>query len=213
MTESRAGALEVQAAELCRIERDLHDGAQARLVSVGMLLGLLDFKLRELPADTRKLLTEMRGEVGEAQRELRDLVRGVYPPILADRGLADRGLAGGIESLADHAGAGLRGIAVAVDIAGRLPPALESTVYFVVAESLANMTKHSGVNWAEVAVHSDGNQIRIEVRDDGRGGADERRGTGLAGLRRRVAAFDGDLSPASPVGGPTVLNVELPCVS
>lgn len=208
LTESRAGALEVQAAELRRIERDLHDGTQARLVSVGMLLGLLDFKLREFPADTRKLLVDARGEVGEALRELRDLVRGVYPPILADRGLA-----GGIESLAEHAGSGLRGIAVTVDVAERLPVALESTVYFVVAESLTNVTKHSGADRAEVTVHSDGHRVRIDVRDDGRGGADELRGTGLAGLRRRVAAFDGDLSLASPVGGPTVLHVELPCAS
>lgn len=208
LTESRAGALEVQAAELRRIERDLHDGTQARLVSVSMLLGLLDFKLVEFPPDTRKLLVDARDEVGEALRELRELVRGVYPPILADRGLA-----GGIESLAEHAGSGLGGIAVTVDVAERLPVALESTVYFVVAESLTNVAKHSGADRAEVAVHSDGQRVRIDVRDDGRGGADERRGTGLAGLRRRVAAFDGDLSVASPAGGPTVLHVELPCAS
>jgi signal transduction histidine kinase len=208
LTESRAGALEVQAAELRRIERDLHDGAQARLVSLGMLLGLLDFKLRTVPDDTRQLLGYARDEVGETLRELRDLVRGVYPPILADRGLA-----GGIESLAEHAGSGLRGIAVTVEVAERLPVALESTVYFVVAESLTNVTKHSGADRAEVAVHSNGDRVRIDVRDNGRGGADEQRGTGLAGLRRRVAAFDGHLTLVSPVGGPTVLHVELPCAS
>jgi signal transduction histidine kinase len=208
LTESRAGALEVQTAELRRIERDLHDGPQARMVSVGMLLGLLDFKLRELPADIRKLVVDARGEVNEALRELRELVRGVYPPILADRGLA-----GGIESLAEHAGSGLGGITVMVDVAERLPMALESTVYFVVAESLTNVTRHSGADRAEVTVHSDGHHVRIDIRDNGRGGADERRGTGLAGLRRRVAAFDGELSLTSPVGGPTVLRVELPCAS
>jgi signal transduction histidine kinase len=208
LTESRAGALEVQAAELRRIERDLHDGAQARLVSLGMLLGLLDFKLQKVPDDTRQLLGYARDEVGETLRELRDLVRGVYPPILADRGLT-----GGIESLAEHAGSGLRGIDVKVEVAERLPVALESTVYFVVAESLTNVTKHSGADRAEVDVHSNGDRVRIDVRDNGRGGADERRGTGLAGLRRRVAAFDGHLTLASPVGGPTVLHVELPCAS
>jgi signal transduction histidine kinase len=208
LTESRAGALEVQAAELRRIERDLHDGAQARLVSVGMLLGLLDFKLREVPAETRNLLVDARDGVGEARRELRELVRGVYPPILADRGLA-----GGIESLTENAGAGDRGIAVTVDVQERLPVALESTVYFVVAEALTNVTRHSGADRAEVTVHSDGNRVRVDVRDDGRGGADETRGTGLAGLRRRVAAFDGHLSLTSPAGGPTVLHVELPCAS
>ncbi|MDX2549137.1 histidine kinase [Streptomyces sp. WI04-05B] len=208
LTESRAGALEVQASELRRIERDLHDGTQARLVAVSMLLGLLDFKLAKLPTDARKLVGDARQEVGEALRELRELVRGVYPPILADRGLA-----GGIESLAEHAGSSLRGIAVMVDVPERLPVALESAVYFVVAESLTNVKKHSGAGWAEVTVRSDGRRICIDVRDDGRGGADERRGTGLAGLRRRVAAFDGDLSLASPVGGPTLLHVELPCAS
>ncbi|MFI6070237.1 histidine kinase [Actinoplanes sp. NPDC051343] len=206
LIESRAGALEVQAAELRRIERDLHDGAQARLVSLSMMLGLLDYKLPEVPADTRQLVAHARGEVGEALRELRDLVRGVYPPILADRGLT-----GGIESLAEHAGSGLRGISVSVDVADRLAVALESTVYFVVAEALTNVAKHSGADQAEVTVHSDGNRVRIDVVDDGRGGADERAGSGLAGLRRRVAAFDGKLSLSSPVGGPTVLHVELPC--
>jgi signal transduction histidine kinase len=208
LTESRTGALEVQAAELRRIERDLHDGAQARLVSLSMVLGLLDFKLREVPPDARKLIANARDEVGEALRELRDLVRGVYPPILADRGLA-----GGIESLAEHAGSGLGAISVTVDVADRLPVALESTVYFVVAEALTNVTKHSGADRAEVTVRSDGDRVRIDVVDDGRGGAHAQHGTGLAGLRRRVAAFDGDLSLSSPAGGPTVLHVELPCAS
>ena len=208
LTESRAGALELQAAELRRIERDLHDGAQARLVSLSMVLGLLDFKLRAVPPDTRQLVTQARDEVGEALRELRDLVRGVYPPILADRGLA-----GGIESLAEHAGAFLGEIRVTVDVGDRLPVAVESTVYFVVAEALTNVSKHSGADRVEVTVHGDGHRVRIDVVDDGRGGADERHGSGLAGLRRRVAAFDGELTLTSPVGGPTVVHVELPCAS
>jgi signal transduction histidine kinase len=208
LTDSRAGVLEVQAAELRRIERDLHDGAQARLVSLSMLLGLLDSKLHDLPAETRKLLVNAREETGEALRELRDLVRGVYPPILADRGLA-----GGIESLAEHAASGPHEIAVTVDLAEGLPVALESAVYFVVAEALTNVVKHSGADRAEVTVRRDGERVLVDVLDNGRGGADERHGSGLTGLRRRVAAFDGDLSLVSPPGGPTLLHVELSCAS
>ncbi|HYQ65377.1 sensor histidine kinase [Actinophytocola sp.] len=208
LTVSRAGALEVQAAELRRIERDLHDGAQARLVSAGMLLGLLDVRLGDLPADSGDLLAEARAEVGVALRELRDLVHGVYPPILADRGLA-----GGVESLVERTVPLVGSVTAAVEVAGRLPAALESTVYFVVAEALTNVAKHSLADKAEVTVRADRARVHVEVRDDGRGGADELRGSGLAGLRRRVAAFDGTLSVTSPAGGPTVLRVELPCAS
>ncbi|WP_410606513.1 histidine kinase [Amycolatopsis sp. lyj-109] len=210
LTTSRADALEVQAAELRRIERDLHDGAQARLVSAGMLLGLLDIKLDELPEHHRKLLTEARSEVGEALQELRDLVHGVYPPILVDRGLT-----GGIESLVERTTPVIGSVSATVDVAGRLPAALESTVYFVVAEALANVAKHSNAGEARVAVRTDRDHdhVCVEVYDDGRGGADELRGSGLAGLRRRAAAFDGALSITSPPGGPTLLRVELPCVS
>jgi signal transduction histidine kinase len=208
LTATRADALEVQAAELRRIERDLHDGAQARLVSAGMLLGLLDVKLDDLPPAHRKLLTEARATVGEAQQELRDLVHSVYPPILADRGLA-----GGVEGLAERVTPVIGTVTTTVEVAGRLPAAIESTVYFVVAEGLANVTKHSHAGKAEVTVRADGQHVQVEVRDDGRGGADELRGSGLAGLRRRAAAFDGAMSIASPPGGPTVLRVELPCAS
>ncbi|MEV7042546.1 histidine kinase [Amycolatopsis sp. NPDC051061] len=208
LTASRADALEVQTAELRRIERDLHDGAQARLVSAGMLLGLLDVKLDDLPAGRRQLLTEARSEVGEALQELRDLVHGVYPPILADRGLT-----GGIESLVERTAPVIGSVTATVEVAGRLPAALESTVYFVVAEALTNVAKHSTAGKAEVTVQTDGERVCVEVRDDGQGGADELRGSGLAGLRRRAAAFDGALSITSPPGGPTVLRVELPCAS
>lgn len=208
LTTSRADALEVQAAELRRIERDLHDGAQARLVSAGMLLGLLDVKLDELPEHHRKLLTEARSEVGEALQELRDLVHGVYPPILVDRGLI-----GGIESLVERTTPVIGSVTATVDVVGRLPAALESTLYFVVAEALANVAKHSNAGEARVTVRTDRDHVCVEVHDDGRGGADELRGSGLAGLRRRAAAFDGALSITSPPGGPTLLRVELPCAS
>ncbi|MFD9698746.1 histidine kinase [Lentzea sp. NPDC059081] len=208
LTASRAGALEVQAAELRRIERDLHDGAQARLVSAGMLLGLLDVKLDDLPAGHRALLLEARSEVGEALRDLRDLVHGVYPPILVDRGLA-----GGIDSLVERTAPLIGSVTARVGLAERLPAALESTVYFVVAEALTNVVKHSNAKRAEVFVRVEGERVRVDVRDDGDGGAEELRGTGLAGLRRRAAAFDGALSISSPPGGPTLVRVELPCAS
>ncbi len=208
LTASRADALEVQAAELRRIERDLHDGAQARLVSAGMLLGLLDIKLDDLPTDRRKLLTEARSAVSEALQELRDLVHGVYPPILADRGLT-----GGIASLVERSAPAIGSATATVEVAGRLPAALESTVYFVVAEALTNVAKHSTAGKAEVTVRADRERVRVEVHDDGQGGADELRGSGLAGLRRRTAAFDGILSITSPPGGPTIVRVELPCAS
>jgi signal transduction histidine kinase len=208
LTASRAGALEVQAAELRRIERDLHDGAQARLVSAGMLLGLLDVKLDDLTANHRKLLAEARSEVSEALQELRDLVHGVYPPILADRGLT-----GGIDSLVERTAPVIGSVTANVEVADRLPAALESTVYFVVAEALTNVTKHNNAGKADVVVRADRERVCVEVRDDGDGGANELSGSGLTGLRRRAAAFDGALSITSPLGGPTVLRMELPCTS
>jgi signal transduction histidine kinase len=208
LTASRAGALEVQAAELRRIERDLHDGAQARLVSAGMLLGLLDVKLDDLTANHRKLLAEARSEVSEALQELRDLVHGVYPPILADRGLT-----GGIDSLVERTAPVIGLVTAKVEVADRLPAALESTVYFVVAEALTNVTKHNNAGKADVVVRADRERVCVEVRDDGDGGANELSGSGLTGLRRRAAAFDGALSITSPLGGPTVVRMELPCTS
>lgn len=159
LTRSRSGALEAQAVELRRIERDLHDGAQARLVALSMTLGVLDRRLRDSPAGTRQLLGSARTEVDEALRELRELVRNVYPPILADRGLA-----GGIESLAEQVTYDLR---MDVVVPQRLPVPLESAVYFVVAEALTNVSRHSNAVHASVEVRSDGHRVRIEVVDDG----------------------------------------------
>lgn len=139
----------------------------------------------------------------QALRELRELVRNVYPPILADRGLV-----GGIESLAEQVNYDLQ---MDVVVPQRLPVALESTVYFVVAEALTNVSRHSGARHASVDVHSNGERVRIEIVDDGQGGADPAQGTGLAGLQRRTAAFDGSLTLSSPPGGPTRLVVEMPC--
>jgi signal transduction histidine kinase len=204
LAESRSGALDAQAAELRRIERDLHDGAQARLVGLGLTLGALDRYLGEGSPEARRLLDEARTSSVAALRELRDLVRGIHPPVLAERGLADAVRALGIASP-------LR-VLVAIDLSGEPPPPVASAVYFAVAELLANALKYAGAEQVVVqAGHRDG-VLRVRVADEGRGGADPARGTGLAGIRRRLAGFDGTLQISSPLGGPTVMTLEIPCV-
>ncbi|MEU5883901.1 sensor histidine kinase [Spirillospora sp. NPDC047279] len=206
LTETRAEALEAHGAELRRIERDLHDGTQAQLVSVVLRLGLADRRFDADPQAARTLFLEAREGVEDALTQLRTVIRGIYPPILSDRGLP-----GAVRALA----AGLH-IPVTVDVAeeqGRVPAAVEAAAYFVVAEALTNVAKHSGAASAEVSVRRDGDALRIVVRDDGKGGADPAGGSGLAGIRRRVAALDGATRIDSPVGVGTTLEVELPCGS
>ncbi|MFG2723376.1 sensor histidine kinase [Streptomyces sp. NPDC048416] len=203
LTETRSETVESQAAELRRIERDLHDGAQARLVSLGMSLGLADTLLETNPAMVRKLLADAMESSSQALTELRDLVRGIHPPVLAERGLD-----GAVRALAV-------GLAVPVEVQIDLPSRphlpVESAVYFVIAEALANITKHSGASRARVRLWYAGGRLRAQVHDDGRGGADAEGGSGLRGLQRRLAAFDGELDINSPVGGPTLVTMELPC--
>jgi len=205
LAESRAETVDTQAAELRRIERDLHDGAQARLVALGMSLGLADEAVDRDPAAARELLAEARQATSQALAELRDLVRGIHPPVLADRGLA-----GAVESLAM---ACPLAIDVEIDLAGRPPAPVESAAYFAVAEAITNAVKHSGAGkvWVRLA-HADG-RLRMQVGDDGHGGADpaDPAGSGLRGVERRLAAFDGELAVSSPAGGPTVVTMELPC--
>jgi signal transduction histidine kinase len=201
---TRSGAVDAQDAELRRIERDLHDGAQARLVALGMSLGLAEQKLASDPEGAMQLVAEARVGVGEALQELRDLARGIHPPVLADRGLA-----AALATLADRSALP---VTVAVDLDGRLPPAVESAAYFVAAEALANAAKHSGADRIAIDVTRRGDVLRVEIEDDGRGGADPA-GGGLTGLRRRVEALDGTLAVTSPPGGPTVVRAELPCAS
>ncbi|MEE1782514.1 histidine kinase [Streptomyces sp. SP17BM10] len=202
LTRTRADTIDAGAAELRRIERDLHDGAQARLVALGMLLTVAD-QVVEDPVALRPLLAEARLSSVKALGELRDLVRGIHPPVLADRGLADAVRATALD------------LPLPVTFAGELPgrPAapVESAAYFAVSELLANVVKHAGAShvWIEIG-HSDG-LLRISVTDDGRGGADPSRGTGLSGTERRLAAFDGVLAISSPSGGPTIVNLEIPC--
>jgi signal transduction histidine kinase len=203
LTESRADTVDTQAAELRRIERDLHDGAQARLVALGMNLGMAEALLASNPDAAQELLAEARESTGLALSELRDLVRGIHPPVLADRGLD-----GAVRALAL---ANPLPVEVAIDLPGRPPAPVESAVYFAVAETLTNVAKHSGATsaWVRVA-HTDG-RLGVMVGDDGRGGADPAAGSGLRGIERRLAAFDGTMLVASPVGGPTIVTMELPC--
>jgi signal transduction histidine kinase len=199
---TRAGAVDAQDTELRRIERDLHDGAQARLVALGMSLGMAEQKLAEDPERAGELLAEARLGAEHALRELRDLARGIHPPVLADRGLG-----AALDSLASTSP--LR-VVVSVHVAPRPAPAVESAAYFVAAEALANATKHARARQVEIRIARVADLLELEVRDNGRGGADPN-GAGLQGLRRRVEALDGTLSVISPRGGPTTIRAQLPC--
>jgi signal transduction histidine kinase len=203
LTESRAETVDTQAAELRRIERDLHDGAQARLVSLGMSLGMAENLLASNPDAAGELLAEAREATGLALAELRDLVRGIHPPVLADRGLD-----GAVRALAL---ASPLPVEVSVDLPGRPPAPVESAMYFAVAETLTNAAKHSGAVSAWVRVAYVDGRLAVMVGDDGRGGASQPSGGGLYGIERRLAAFDGTMMVASPVGGPTIVTMELPC--
>ncbi len=201
---TRAGAVDVQETDLRRIERDLHDGAQARLVALGMSLGRAEQKLDRDPEAARELVGEARVGVEEALRELRGLARGIRPPVLADRGLQ-----AAVDALAD--GSPLP-VSVEADIDSRPASAVETAAYFVVSEALTNAAKHAGATRAGVRLVRRGAVLEVEVTDDGAGGADPA-GGGLVGLRQRVEALDGTLAVTSPPGGPTIVRAELPCGS
>ena len=203
LTRTRSDATETAVAELRRIERDLHDGAQARLVAVGMSLRAVEQLIGSNPEAALALVAEARETSSRALADLRDLVRGIYPPVLADRGLAEavRNLA--LDTLLD--------VEVDVDLVGEPPMPVAAAVYFAVAEALTNAVRHAGAGIVEVGLkHADG-MLRATVADDGRGGADASRGTGLAGVERRLATFDGILAVSSPAGGPTIIVIEVPC--
>ncbi|MDT0451616.1 sensor histidine kinase [Streptomyces hesseae] len=203
VTEARAGVVDAADAERRRIERDLHDGAQQRLVSLAVNLGLAKVTMPDLPDDARKVIDAAHREAKEAIAELQDLVRGLHPAVLEDRGL-DAALSG----LAERAPLPVR---VKVDLASRPAQAVEAVAYFVVSEALANVVKHAQASRVDVTVERFGGILLVVVSDDGVGGADPSGGTGLAGLAKRVASVDGTFSFSSPVGGPTVVTVELPC--
>jgi signal transduction histidine kinase len=204
LTETRRGALDVQAAELRRIERDLHDGAQARLVALSMQLGRAEEGLADRP-EIAALIRQARSEATAANAELRDLARGIAPPVLTDRGLE-----AAVEALGTRAP-----IPVTVDaeLSRRLAPVVESAAYFVVAEALTNVAKHAPGAAAAVRLRQAGDVLEAIVADDGPGGADVTTGGGLDGLRRRVAALDGEFEVSSPPGEGTRIEVRLPCGS
>jgi signal transduction histidine kinase len=217
LTQTRADAVDTAAAELRRVERDLHDGAQARLVALGMNLRTAERLIPTSPQAAIALVAEARETSAKALTELRNLVRGVYPPVLADRGLADA-----VRALALDAPVRTE---TDIDLPGRLEPPVESACYFAVAEALANAVKHSGARLVQIRVRYSpaprsarlpgaslaAGVLRIEVTDDGVGGADPSHGTGLQGVERRLGTFDGILAVSSPPGGPTMIIMEVPC--
>ncbi|TYC66286.1 sensor histidine kinase [Streptomyces sp. CB01881] len=203
LDQSRTGLIEAVDAERRRIERDLHDGTQQRLVSLAVNLGLAMATQPDLPAGAREALAGAHLEAKQAIEELNDLARGLHPAVLEDRGL-DAALSG----LAARAPLPVR---LRVDLAERAAPAVESVAYFVVSEALTNVTKHARATRAEVTVRRVGKVLRVNITDDGLGGADARAGTGLGGLAKRVGSIDGTLQVSSPIGGPTTVTAELPC--
>jgi signal transduction histidine kinase len=203
LTQSRAVAVDTASADLRRLERDLHDGAQARLVALGMSLRAAERLIPTSPEAAIALVAEARETSMKALTELRELVRGVVPPVLADRGLADAVRALALDSPLH--------VETDVDLPGRVPAPVETACYFAMAELLTNAAKHSGSRDARIAVSHSGRLLRIEVTDFGLGGADPARGSGLAGVEKRLATFDGILAVNSPAGGPTMIVMEVPC--
>jgi signal transduction histidine kinase len=203
LTRSRRGIVDVQSAELKRIERDLHDGAQARMVSLAMNLSLAEqLAGRDLEAAV-ELISEARQSALTALDELRTVMRGIQPPVLSDRGLT-----GAIEALTLDLSVPTR---VTADLPGRPAVPVESAVYLAVAECLANVVRHSQAENAWVTLRYDHGALAATVGDDGTGGADPARGSGLAGIARRLEAFDGTITVRSPAGGPTEVTLEVPC--
>jgi signal transduction histidine kinase len=202
---SRAGAVDAAAVELRRIERDLHDGAQARLVALAMEIGMAREQIERDPAGAALLLAGAHEDAKTALAELRDLARGIHPAILTDRGLD-----AAVSALAARCPVPCT---VAIALPDRLPAAIESAAYFTIAEALANVAKHSGASRCEISGRVDQRMLVVKVHDDGVGGLDERRGTGVTGLRGRVEALDGKLLVASVAGQGTLLRAELPCGS
>ena len=205
LQDSRARMIAVGLAERRRLERDLHDGAQQRLVALSVQLGLASSKVDDDPATAARLLDAARDELRQALEELRELARGIHPAVLTDRGLAPA-----LEALADRTP-----LPVALDeMPGeRLPVAVEAAAYFVVAESLTNVARYARAHEAHVRVQRRNGAAVVEVRDDGVGGAEPRTGTGLRGLADRLAALDGRLEIHSPPGEGTLVRATIPCAS
>jgi signal transduction histidine kinase len=202
LTQTRAGVVDAADAERRRLERDLHDGTQQRLVSLAMNLGMARVQAVN-EDDARQAIAEAHEEAKAALSELRDLIRGLHPAVLEDRGL-DAALSGVAARMPIP-------VRLTVDLPRRPAPVIEAVAYFVVSEGLSNIVKHAQASQAEVFVQRAGDRLHIIVSDDGNGGADPARGTGLAGLAKRASSVDGTFEVSSPIGGPTLLSVDLPC--
>jgi signal transduction histidine kinase len=203
LTETRSDATSTAVTELRRIERDLHDGAQARLVAVGMSLRAAEQLMAASPEAALVLIAEARETSSRALADLRDLVRGIYPPVLADRGLADAVRTVALDTPMT--------VDTDITLSGEPPMPIAAAVYFGIAEVLTNAVRHSGADTVQIGIGHAGGVLRATVTDDGIGGADLSRGTGLAGVEHRLAAFDGVLAVSSPPGGPTIVVLEVPC--
>jgi signal transduction histidine kinase len=203
LQSSRARGVDAAEAERRRIERDLHDGAQQRLVAVAMSLGRAKSKFDHDPEGVRDLIDEAHADAKLAVSELRDLARGIYPAVLGDRGLD--------AALSAQAAKSPIPVDVTVNVEPRPPAAVETTAYFIVGETLTNIAKHSGAKEAQVKVWRDDAHVVVEITDNGHGGAEVRPGGGLAGLADRAATIDGVITVVSPIGGPTVIRADLPC--
>ncbi|ANS64770.1 two-component system sensor kinase [Streptomyces lincolnensis] len=212
LTDTRRDAVDTSAAELRRIERDLHDGAQARLVAMGMDLGTIEMLLDKDPEQAKRLLSQARQSSADALTELRELVRGIHPPVLAERGLGDA-----VRALALRMPVPTE---TNVDLPGRAEAPVEAAAYFAVSEVLTNAVKHADADriWIDLHHVDEGAEgaggigmLRISVTDNGKGGAAIGAGSGLAGVERRLGTFDGVLAVSSPAGGPTMVTLEIPC--
>jgi signal transduction histidine kinase len=203
LTQTRSDAVEVAVSELRRIERDLHDGAQARLVALGMSLQAAERLFATSPEAALALVTEAKETSSRALTDLRDLVRGIYPPVLADRGLPDAIRALALDSPLHTV--------LDINLPGEVDMPVAAAVYFSVAEALANVTKHASARSVRIQLSYAAGMLRAQITDDGAGGADPAHGTGLAGVERRLATFDGILAVSSPPGGPTIVVIEVPC--
>ncbi len=202
LAQTRAGVVDAADAERRRLERDLHDGTQQRLVSLAMNLGMARAETATVE-EAHQAIAEAHEEAKAALTELRHLIRGLHPPVLEDRGL-DAALSGVAARMPIP-------VRLTVDVQRRPSPTIEAVAYFVVSEGLTNITKHADASQAEVFVQRTGDRLHVIVSDDGVGGADPAHGTGLAGLAKRAASVDGTFEIASPPGGPTLLTVDLPC--
>ncbi|MFG1709364.1 sensor histidine kinase [Nonomuraea sp. M3C6] len=204
LKRTRNLAADSQAAEMRRIERDLHDGTQARLVAIGMTLGAVEELVDNDPAAAKALLSKVRDASSETLTELRRVIRGIHPPVLAERGLGDAIRALAMDSPMN--------VTVDVDLPHRPEAPVEAAAYFAISELLSNAARHGDARTATVDISSNGSSLRITVTDDGLGGADPAKGSGLSGIERRLAAFDGVLALNSPPGGPTTVTMGLPRV-